>query len=193
MHGWDGEFDIKCETEFRAQGKRLGKHLSDMFPSAFDNQKGFISAKSEIWEISNTCIWLYLPVHVFGIICKVQGCRVRRSCHYAIEGQLKTCCAKMEEIAKQGDGASNSVLGILFSEFTNPCPVGTHPAKCVESGNMCQLLSAWVCLHKHRLRCNFSQLLPDNSGPGSKTGACGESQENTMMHIEKASKNVLGG
>lgn len=114
MHGWDGEFDIKCETEFRAQGKRLGKHLSDMFPSAFDNQKGFISAKSEISEISNTCIWLYLPV---------QGCRVRRSCHYAIEGHPRHVVEDGGDCKRR---ASNSVIGILFSEFTNPCPVGKH-------------------------------------------------------------------
>lgn len=109
MHGWDGEFDIKCETEFRAQGKRLGKHLFDMFPSAFDNQKGFISAKSEILEISNTCIWSYLPVQYLWLFAKYKDVGCEGHAIMPLKGN-QDILWKMEEIA-------NGEQATVFLEF----------------------------------------------------------------------------
>lgn len=126
---------------------------------------------------------------VFVIICKVQGCRVRRSCHYAIEGQPRHLVEDGGDCKRR---ASNSVLGILFSEFTNPCPVGMRlpsvlkVATCVNCSvheYVCTSISSGV---------TFPSFCPITAA-GFQNRCVWRSQENTMMHIEKASKNVLVG
>ena len=171
MHGWDGEFDIKCETEFRAQGKRLGKQLFDVFPSAFDNQKGFISAKSEI-------------------VCKVQGCRVRSAKVMPLKG-TQDMLWKMEEMANK-----EMALATVFLEF---CFRSLRTLALLVS--ILSLLKVATCVNcsVHEYVCTsigsgvtFPSFCPITAA-GFQNRCVWRSHENTTMHIGKTSKNVLVG